>query len=148
MILDQLANAHRYAALHPAFATAFRFIARPEFVKLPLGRHTIDGDGVFAVIERGPAVGRQAARLEAHRKFIDVRVILEGTDVVGWKPTVQCRTVVVPYDPKSDLVFFAERPDTWVELPPGTVAVFFPEDAHAPMAGEGDLLRAVVKVAV
>jgi len=148
MILDHLANAQRYAALHPAFESVFRFITRPEFAKLPLGRHDINGDGAFVVVERGPAVGRQAAQLEAHRKFIDVRVVLEGTDVVGWKPTDDCETVAIPYDPKRDLVFFAERPDTWVELAPGSVAVFFPEDAHAPMAGKGDLLRAVVKVAV
>ncbi len=148
MILDHVASIRRYAALHPAFDVVFRFIARSEFAALPLGRHDIDGGRAFAVIERGPAVGRQAARLEAHHKFIDVRVIIEGTDVVGWKPTEHCKTLAVPYDPGRDLIFFADIPDTWTDLPPGMVAILFPEDAHAPLGGKGELHRAVVKVAV
>jgi biofilm protein TabA len=35
-----------------------------------------------------------------------------------------------------------------VATPPGTFAIFFPEDAHAPMAGEGLIHKVVVKVAV
>jgi beta-galactosidase beta subunit len=33
-------------------------------------------------------------------------------------------------------------------VPAGHFAIFFPEDAHAPLAGEGHLVKAVVKVAV
>ena len=35
-----------------------------------------------------------------------------------------------------------------VDAPAGSFAVFFPADAHAPLAGDGDVRKAVVKVAV
>jgi beta-galactosidase beta subunit len=36
---------------------------------------------------------------------------------------------------------------TWVAVPPGSFAIFFPHDAHAPLGGEGRVKKAVVKVA-
>jgi beta-galactosidase beta subunit len=44
--------------------------------------------------------------------------------------------------------FFYDRPTTWLTLSAGQFAVFFPEDAHAPLAGQGGVHKAVVKVAV
>lgn len=38
------------------------------------------------------------APLEAHRAYIDVRVILEATDTMGWSPLEACRRESVPYD--------------------------------------------------
>ena len=32
--------------------------------------------------------------------------------------------------------------------PPGTFAVFFPEDVHAPLGSEDDLFKVVIKIAV
>jgi len=146
MVLDELNNAPRYESLHPAFASAFRFLREHDCSRLAFGRYEIDGERVFAIIDREPGRGRQAARLEAHRRYIDVRFIIDGTDEVGWKPTGQCRSVATPYDGSRDLGFFADPPDAWVALPPGTFAIFFPEDAHAPLAGEGEVHKVIVKV--
>jgi beta-galactosidase beta subunit len=35
-----------------------------------------------------------------------------------------------------------------VSVPRGSFAIFFPEDAHAPLAGRGALTKAIVKIAV
>jgi len=45
-------------------------------------------------------------------------------------------------------VLFADQPSTFVSVPPGSFTIFFPHDAHAPLAGPGRLKKAVVKVAV
>ena len=45
-------------------------------------------------------------------------------------------------------MFFADQPLAWAALPPGKFMIFFPEDAHAPLAGSGDLHKAVMKFAI
>ena len=45
-------------------------------------------------------------------------------------------------------MFFGDAADSWLDLSGDKFLVFFPEDAHAPLAGMGGLKKAVVKVAV
>lgn len=146
MILDRLANGSRYVALHPGFWRAFRFLEQ-QAGSLPDGRHAIDADRLFVILGRDAGKGSAAARLEAHRRYIDIQYVIEGTERIGWKPTPEC-TVESAYDPPKDIAFFAGPPHTWLELSAGMFVVFFPEDAHAPLAGQGSVRKAVVKVAL
>lgn len=54
MILDRLENAKRYLPLSPHFAKAFEFLDKHNLRDLPLGRHEIDGDRVYATAMKGP----------------------------------------------------------------------------------------------
>ena len=148
MILDLLAESRRYELLHGDFKSAFAFLKSADWATLPYGRHSINGDRVYCILEKSPGRGRRTTKLEAHRHFIDIRLVIAGKDLIGWKPTCQCSHILSPYDSHNDLEFFRDRPDIWIDLPPGHFAIFFPEDAHAPMSGTGDLVRVVVKVQV
>lgn len=148
MILDRLDNADRYVALNPALAAAFAFLRRAGVDRLPLGRQEIDGDRVYAIVAKDKGRRRDEAKLEAHRRYIDIQFVVTGTDEMGWKDLASCREPPVPYDAKKDFVLLEDRPDSWVAVGPGTFAVFFPEDAHAPLVGTGVIHKVIVKVAV
>ncbi|MFH0919388.1 MAG: YhcH/YjgK/YiaL family protein [Fibrobacterota bacterium] len=146
MILDTLKNHCRYHALHPLFKAAFEFLESPQSRALPAGRHAIDGDRLFAVVVRDNGKGPAGARLEIHKNYIDIQFEVSGTDLMGYRPTAECVNVAVPYDAEKDLGFFSDPSDTWVTLKPEMFAVFHPEDAHAPLGGQGPLHKIVVKV--
>ena len=148
MILDRLEHSDLYAPLHPLFARAFAFLRETDLAALPLGRQEIDSKDLFAIAAREPGRSRAQAPLEAHRKYIDIQVVLAGTDEMGWKPLSRCTSPDVPYDAAADIEFFASPPDAWVAVEAGAFAVFFPEDAHAPLVGKGEIHKVVVKVAV
>jgi YhcH/YjgK/YiaL family protein len=148
MILDGLDNAARYIALHPAFGAGFALLARPDLPDLASGRHEVDGDRVFALVNRDLGRGRAGARLEAHRKYIDIQFLVEGSEEIGWRPAAQCRELAEPYDESRDIMFFADQPLAWMTLPVGKFMIFYPEDAHAPLASSGANLKVVIKVAV
>jgi YhcH/YjgK/YiaL family protein len=148
MILDSLENAGRYAALHPAFADAFAFLRRPDLASLAAGRHEISDERLYAMAADGPGKRRDAGKLEAHDRYIDVQLVLEGTDEMGWKPRASCSKPAGEYDAKRDVRFFADEPDAWVAVRPGQVAIFFPEDAHLPMVSGGRIRKVVVKVRI
>ena len=136
----------RYADLDPAFARAFGFLREVDLSSLAAGRHDIDGDVIYVSIDHADGRGRQGARLEAHRRHIDIQLTLLGEEQIGWKPLVSCETPDGAFDDSRDIGFFRDRPETWLSLPPGTFAIFFPEDAHAPLAGSGPVKKAIVKV--
>ena len=153
MILDKLTSADRYITLHPSFARAFAYLRECDWAQaLPLERHntrhSIDGDRVYVSIDRGQGRGREGARLEAHRRYLDIQFTIEGQEEIGWKALADCATTSDAYDDARDIVFFSDRPDSWVSLPAGHFAIFFPDDTHAPLAGRGTLTKAIVKIAL
>lgn len=148
MILDDLSNAARYASLHPGFRAGFDFLARRDLLDLASGKYELDAQRVFALINRGTGRGREEARLETHRKYVDIQFLVEGSEEIGWRPTAQCAQPVEPYDEARDIMFFSDRPYAWIDLPVGKFMIFFPEDAHAPLASRGDNVKAVIKLAV
>lgn len=148
MILDKLSESARYTTLHPPFGRAFEFLSNTNLVSLPPGRHDIDGDRMFVLIEHKSGKGREGARLEAHRKYIDIQFTFEGMEEIGWSPLDACRPPSGGFDEANDIGFFNDdRPSSWLSVPPGLFAIFFPEDAHAPLGGRGLLKKAIVKVA-
>ncbi|HET6882378.1 MAG TPA: YhcH/YjgK/YiaL family protein [Pirellulales bacterium] len=147
MILDRLTNWRRYAALHAGFTAAFEALVQLN-ADLPAGKREVDGDRLYVLLNRDPGRGRDGAKLESHRRYIDIQLTLAGDEEIGWLPAGDCGAASEPYVPDRDIAFYSSRPETWLALPRGTFAVFFPEDAHAPLAGQGELVKAVAKVAV
>jgi len=146
MVLDRLENAVRYLGLHPSFPAAFAFLQQSDLASLPLGRRELDGHRLYANVECVEGRGREGAKLEAHRRYIDIQLSLEAPDLIGWRGLASCETVEQAYDGARECEVFGDEPEAWIALPSGTFAVFFPEDAHAPLAAEGPLRKVVVKV--
>lgn len=148
MILDELSNADRYLPMHPGFAAGIEQLRRPDLETLPVGSCPIDGERLILIIGQDPGRGREGAKLEAHRRYIDIQFAIAGDEQIGWRPTGECLGPQDAFCTEHDFVLFSDRPDCWLSVTPGKFAVFYPEDAHAPLAGEGLLHKAVVKVAV
>lgn len=146
MILDTLAEAHRYTLLHPAFARAFEFLTRTDLRSMASGRHEIAGDRLYVSIDEKDGRGHDGARLEAHRTYIDIQFTIDGGEEIGWLPLAECRRPAGAFDDNKDIIFFDDRPTTWLAVPPGRFTIFFPDDAHAPLAGRGLIRKAIVKV--
>jgi YhcH/YjgK/YiaL family protein len=148
MILDVLDNAPRYLTLNKGFAKAFGFLGREDLAELPAGEYRIDGDRSYAIVARDAGRKREGALLEAHEKYIDIQLVLEGTDMMGWRPRASCQKPSGGYDSEKDLRFYSDEPDAWVTVQHGAMAIFFPEDAHMPLISSGAIHKIIVKVAV
>ena len=148
MILDTLAWADRYLALHPLFARAFEFLRGTDLKSLTPGKHSVQGEQVFAIAEACAGRTRTEAKLECHRRYIDIQLVLEGIDEMGWKPLAECVDPATAYDAARDIRFFNDAPASWIATPAGAFCVFFPDDAHAPLVNSGLIRKVVVKVAL
>jgi YhcH/YjgK/YiaL family protein len=100
------------------------------------------------MVSKGAGRKKGDSLLETHQKYIDLQAVLAGTDDMGWKPKAWCKRPSGEYDPGSDVQFFEDEPDAWISVQSGALAVFFPEDAHAPLVSAGRVRKVVVKIAV
>lgn len=148
MIIDALTQAGRYQSLHPLFGQAIEFLRREDLPTLDDGKHTIIDDRLFVLIARGQGRGREQSPLEFHRRYIDIQYVVAGNEEIGLRSTPTCQRVASPYDEVKEFGLYHDAPTTWFALSAGQLAIFFPEDAHAPLAGHGPIHKAVVKVAV
>ena len=147
MIIDAGRYCQAYQSLHPLFERAFRFLADTDLRAFAPGRHPVDGDRLYLSVDHVQGRGREGARLEAHRRYIDIQYTIEGQEEIGFAPLAVCRKPAGPFDEDRDIIFFDDRPMTWLAVPPGQFAIFFPHDAHAPLGGTGPLKKAIVKIA-
>ncbi len=148
MILDSLTNAARYAGLHPLFPRAFEFLTGTDLRALAPGRYPIEGEQLFAIVEETAGRKREDAKLECHRKYIDIQLVLDGVDEMGWRQLSDCHDPVADYKLEKDIRFFRDAPASWATTLPDTFCIFFPEDAHAPLVGTGRIRKVILKVAV
>lgn len=148
MIVDTLATSPRWSTLHELFPAAFEFLSKTDFENLPDGKHEIHGERLFVIVASDQGKGRENAMLEFHRNYIDIQYIINGADEIGWLAACDCRRISTEYDRSKDLGFFFDRPKTWLYVPSNSFAIFYPEDAHAPLGCNGAVRKAVVKVAV
>lgn len=148
MVLDTLQNAHRYYTLHPLFEQAFRFLQETDLMSLSQGQQAIEGRDLFAIISEGTGTTEKEAKLEVHRKYIDIQYVISGTDHMGWKSLYLCEQPDVPYMEERDAAFFPDKTSNWFDVPAGYFTIFYPDDAHAAMITEETVRKVVLKIAV
>lgn len=148
MILDALEQAARYAPLHPGFAPAFEFLSDASLAQRETGKIELDGERLFVILSHDPGRGRQGAKLESHRRYIDIQYVVRGVDEMGYLPLAACEKVELAYDPQREVALYGDAPEAWIRVPEGRFVIFWPDDAHAPLGGQGPLIKAVVKIAV
>lgn len=149
MIIDHIERAPLYNGIGARIRAALEYLAKTDFSGMKDGRHDIDGDKVFALVQRYETKPRNQGKWETHRRYIDVQYVASGAEVMGYAPAGGL-TVIQPYSGERDCTFYTGAGD-FVTACAGTFIVFFPEDAHMPcLACETPVpvVKVVVKVAV
>ena len=152
MVTSDLDHIDHQIAGAPGLQKAFAFLRSPGIHQLPDGRVEIDGDRVFALVQRYETTMGAAPKFECHRKYIDVQFIVSGEEVIGWVP-LERMTITEAYNADKDICFGTATKGTWTPLylRAGQLAVLWPEDGHAPKLASGassPVMKIVAKVAV
>ena len=148
MILDSLKNKAQYASLHPRFQQVFDFIDNTDLAALPCGRHDIDGDNLFVNVMDVELKPRQEAALEVHNRYIDIQIMCGEQEEYGWSERCNCHSPREEFNEVRDVQFFTDTPQTFFALTEKQFAIFFPEDAHAPMLGKGAVKKLIFKLRI
>ena len=152
MIVTDIKQIGHQVSMTSALKKAIDFLRRPDIHDLADGRVDIDGQHLFALIQRYETVMTDIPKFEYHRKYMDVQYIVSGEEIIGWAPAGRM-VVTEAYDIERDICFgiVSKGEITPVYLQAGQLAVLYPEDGHAPKLAAGSpspVIKIVVKVAV
>jgi YhcH/YjgK/YiaL family protein len=152
MIVTDIKHFAHQGDMTLAFTKAIEFLRLRGLHDLPDGRVEIEGNNVFAIIQRYETHEADVPTFEYHRKYIDVQYLVSGEEIIGWTPAERI-TITAPYDAEKDVAFGDMAAGKWtpVYLQTGQAAVFWPEDGHAPKLAAGApsaVMKIVVKIAV
>jgi biofilm protein TabA len=152
MIVTDIKRIVHQLAMTFSLQKAIDFLRRQDIRHLADGKVDIDGDRVFAIVQRYETMMTDIPVFEYHRKYIDVQYVVSGEEVIGWA-TVERMTITEAYDMDKDICFGTVLEGQWTPLllRAGQLAVLYPEDGHAPKLAAGapsPVMKIVVKVAV
>jgi len=147
MVTASLNDFHLYLGLHPLFEKVEKALKTYAFDK-PGERVYIAGEKLFAIPALDNARTKENAPLEAHNRYIDIQVCLEGNETMGWNNRADCKSPKGLFDTEKDIIFFNDKPLSYFNVPAGHFAIFFPNDCHAPLIGEGMIRKVVFKIEV
>ena len=146
MIIDTTKNLPKYVCIHPLFAKTFEYISSSDLANAEAGTYEV-AEGIKAIISEAEGKTKEQAQqtFECHNQFIDIQLVISGVEEMGWKPRASCVSPQGDYNDEKDVLFYNDVPDMFFTLHPGQFVIFFPEDVHAPMIGEGDIKKLIMK---
>ena len=148
MIFGDLKHSNRYENLHRDFKKAFEYIKTTNWIEMNFGKIELDGENLFIIYSNPECLSKQNQVLEYHQKYLDIHILLEGKETIGWKSLDNCSELKKSFCSIDDYGLYSDKPTTYVTLYPNEFAIIYPEDAHAPIIGEGKIRKLVVKIKV
>ena len=148
MIIDKIENLDKYVTLNPLFADVVEFLKSHDLQKMEVGKYPIKDKDLFLNLQVAKGRSQEAAVLETHIDMIDIQVPLSGEETFGFTPL--CDLPAFEYNAEKDITKYGEtKAQTYVTLKPMQMAIFFPQDGHAPcISEEAEIKKAIFKVKV
>lgn len=147
MIIDKLERISHYREVLPhidqALTTLDSLSEWQEGQRYPF-------EGGFLFFQKGTTRPLAESQFEAHRKYIDVQVVLNGSEFVAWEELAKL-TVAIPYDPEKDVEKYAGATEHYMKVTAGMAYVCYPEDGHKAvfhLDEPQEFTKAVIKLAV
>lgn len=149
MILCDISSASRFAVLSPSLDEAIEWLIQHRNDAFTKGSLQIGNEGRITVkCEEPHLMPPEKSELEAHRKYIDIHVPLKDVETIGWAPVAALKYPHGEYDETRDICFFGDSATSLLHVRVGQIAIFFPEDAHAPNIGIGNHKKLCIKIPV
>lgn len=146
MIYDRIDNIDTYKGVSERLYAGLKAIMEADFSRLEDGHYELDGENLFMNVMTVD-LKENNDRPEAHRKYIDIQYVIEGSELIG-VGNLNEMTEEVEANPSGDIWFY-HGTTTRLMLCDKKFIVLFPQDAHAPCIAPADaksVRKAVVKV--
>ena len=146
MIIDTVDNLEKYAAVNPLFPKVVEFLKNNNLETMEPGKYEIVGKDLFVNITIAKGKTPDQAVIETHNKMIDIQIPVTAAETFGYTQREMLPEAV--YNEEKDITKIPDlAADSYVTCQPGMMAIFFPQDGHAPcIAGVEELKKAIFKV--
>ena len=145
MVLDSLDNLEKYVSLNPLFTDVVEYIRNNDLAKHEPGKVFIKGNDLFVNYSIAKGKNKEDAKLESHDQMIDIQIPISCAETMGYTPRKDLPEV--PYNADNDISFYEGLAQQYITVEPGSFAIFFPQDGHAPcISQESEIQKIIFKV--
>lgn len=149
MIRAHLNDCKAVESLHPLLGPLFDYVRKHDLRAVPAGRIELCGEDLFINVADVRLVKPEKQKLEVHRAYLDVHIPLDNVETIGWRSLGEIGVPSEkPFDTEHDFALYACPAATYVTVRPGEFFMAWPQDAHAPVIGEGTLRKLIAKVRI
>jgi YhcH/YjgK/YiaL family protein len=148
MILDTLENYQLYSTINERIAKGFAFLRNTDLDAIASGKHDIEGDTIFALVQEYQTKPLNECKLESHKKYIDIQYVIRGEELMG--VTTKNNQKILEQDEDKDYTFY-EGTTSLVRVSKGMFTIFFPDDLHQPCVqteSAAEVKKVVIKVLI
>ena len=132
MIIDNIKNIQNYCQFTGIEPLITAFLKRMEKEELPDGKYELQGDRIFAIVQRYKTHEKSNSRMESHRKYADLQYICRGEEMIFYDIADELE-IEEEYKQETDILFYKVRPDRGgILLKEGMFGYYEPQDAHMP----------------
>lgn len=133
MIIDNLANLEKYTGCRPEVAGLIAGFAAQVNAGTEIRKHVLDEDRIFALVQEYAPREFDSAKVEIHRRYIDIHVPVCGDEMICYCP-IDNLELIEDFTPKSDDLLYKFNPQTAMKIiiQPGNFIWFNPDEGHAP----------------
>ena len=129
MVIDKIENYKIYAKLGKRISKAFDYLNENDLNHMELGKHVIDNDDIFALVQKYDTKDREECKLEGHYKYIDIQYIIKGSEIMGVTSLTNQEPI---YKNENDDYAIYSADTSLIRIDERMFAIFFPDDLHMP----------------
>ncbi|MFT9248421.1 MAG: YhcH/YjgK/YiaL family protein [Lentilactobacillus hilgardii] len=128
MLYATIKNIKKYHLLESKLKMVTDFLDNNDLESIEPGSLKIDGDNFFVNVLRYETQDEDKRSWESHDKYLDVHVLLDGTE--GLEVTNTSEMNRVEYNDVKDKATLTGDPNVKLTLKPGEMLVCYPDDGH------------------
>lgn len=136
MIIDKAENIRFYGALLNNLDNALQAVRALE--NFEPGKYSFDGGGYF-MVQKGETKPMEEGDYEAHKKYVDVQLMAEGSEEIAWADISDLKEVSC--DEEKDKAALRGAVEHTMKIGPGMCWIAFPHDGHKAIRHSADKQR-------
>lgn len=144
MIYGEIKDIKTYKGISEELDKAIDFIAAGKYKNPKVGKNVIDGDVIYFNCPDAPKTkAEEDGFYETHKKYIDIHVVLEGDEVIGYTDDVK---VTKAYDEAGDCEIAQGKTKMHIHLDNTRFLALFPGEPHMALIKYGINPETIKKV--
>lgn len=151
MIKNSLKYTKNYYNLSEKIKLGLEFLETHDLKAMENGKYEILGEEVFINIQEYTSKPETDGKWEAHRKYIDIQVLIKGSEKIG-VGEIQDFTTTEAYDEGKDVEFLTTNSSQqFITMRENDYIILYPYDVHMPQISIDKptaVKKAVVKVSL
>jgi YhcH/YjgK/YiaL family protein len=110
---------------------ALLFLKTTDLEKINIGRHELDGNKLFVLVDEYITREEKETQFEAHKKYADIQYLVFGQEKIGIS-NIKETVGLTSYDSQKDIKYLSSDQNNYHIATPERFYIFFPLDAHRP----------------